>query len=361
MDIRTESDLLSLVGESESIALEFKGPEDFLLWPQSKPSITKSLSKEVSAFANTYGGQIVVGVKETRELPRKAEAIEGIDPSNPPIETIQRLIESNIHPRLEGVRYWVIGLSHPGPRRVVYVISVPQGRTAHQANDKLYYGRSEFESVPLEDQLIRYKMVRERLAEATIDVVDAGIETSKDEYNKRQKQLEDLREPPADDEGFVVTRQSVLDQLDAPPRDFDEYRFSILIRNTGTITIRDCLLSLEISGLPTANWGWRKLDNGIYRSAFRLSGQNTVRTIQQHGHQEAIAHEAKLFPTQEAVFPGASHTFRVPTETDVGAASLSWKLYFDDSPSVHGRIELGQYLKSLSSNSVDPRKMPPRS
>ncbi len=63
MEIETEADLLGLIGESESIGLEFKGPDDFLSWPQGKANVTKSLSKAVSAFANTYGGQIVIGLK----------------------------------------------------------------------------------------------------------------------------------------------------------------------------------------------------------------------------------------------------------------------------------------------------------
>jgi hypothetical protein len=45
MDIRTEADLQRLIGESESMSLEFKGPEDFLSWPQSKQNVTKTLSE----------------------------------------------------------------------------------------------------------------------------------------------------------------------------------------------------------------------------------------------------------------------------------------------------------------------------
>jgi predicted HTH transcriptional regulator len=81
IEIRTEAALQALIGESESIELEFKGPDDFLSWPQSKQNITKDLSKEVSAFANTYGGQIVIGIRETRDSPRgrAVEIASGIE------------------------------------------------------------------------------------------------------------------------------------------------------------------------------------------------------------------------------------------------------------------------------------------
>src|SRR5262249_29949819 len=40
------------------------------------------------------------------------------------------------------------------------VIEVPKGNTAHQAKDKIYYGRSEFETVPLHDSVIRLLMTK---------------------------------------------------------------------------------------------------------------------------------------------------------------------------------------------------------
>ena len=288
MEIQKEADLQALIGESESIALEFKGPEDFQLWPQSKQNVTRTLSKEVSAFANTYGGQIIIGLKESRESPRRAESVEGVDPRNPPIETIQRLIEANIHPRLEGVRYQTIRLGGTNIGRVAYVISVPQGRTVHQANDKLYYGRSEYESVPLEDQLIRYKMMRERSVEATIDVVDVKVETALDEYQRRKKELEALS-GRSDEEGFVYVRRETRQALEAPPREFDEYSFPISIKNIGTVTIRDCLLEVEIIGLPDSVFPEGN------RWFFGLAAQNAVRTREEYGRQIATSYEAKLY------------------------------------------------------------------
>src|SRR4051794_20746390 len=57
----TEQDLLDLRGASESSRLEFK---ESRLLNDSKEKIAQTLSKEASAFANSEGGVIVVGMRE---------------------------------------------------------------------------------------------------------------------------------------------------------------------------------------------------------------------------------------------------------------------------------------------------------
>jgi hypothetical protein len=325
VEIHTEAALQALIGESESIELEFKGPDDFLSWPQSKQNITKDLSKEVSAFANIYGGQIVIGIRETRDLPRRAEALEGVNPRQPPIETIQRIIETNIRPRLEGIRYQAIPLSGTNAGRVAYVITVPQGKTVHQAPDKLYYGRSEYESVPLEDQLIRYKMVRERVAEATINVVDVAWGTTHEEYDENpnaSKKTEPL----------------------ALPRTTDSYSFGLCIKNTGPITIRDCLLELRVEGLFTNIFGMPIKEMQEPRFFPLVNRQNQVEehdsAIDAGVSQRSRAVVAdKLFPGQEQPFPGATLTLDISRES-IETAALIWRLYLEDSPPISGSIQL---------------------
>lgn len=58
----TEEDLKQLVGQPESFTLEFK--ESAQCTPG--PGFTRSLAKDVSAFANAEGGTIVLGIKENR-------------------------------------------------------------------------------------------------------------------------------------------------------------------------------------------------------------------------------------------------------------------------------------------------------
>jgi len=349
VEIKMESDLESLLGESETIELEFKGPEDFLSWPEKREKVADDLSKEVSAFANTYGGQIIIGLKETRHPPRKAEAIVGLDPRQPPVETLQRLIESNVRPRLEGIRYWPIPLGGNNEGRVVYVITVPQGKTAYQARDKLYYGRSEYECVPLEDQLIRYKMIRERIAEATIAVVDITVETAQEEFKKRRQQLENLLQTQSDNKERFLIRREHRAALEAPPRTFDRYGFLLSIKNTGPITMRDCALSVEFDDLASVVRCGGRVPDEKGRWVFRLAAEEKIVAAEQYGSQTAYSFETRLFPLQEILFPGASFVAEVPIGFDVAGASLRWALYLDDSPALSGSVQLGELLRNARS------------
>jgi predicted HTH transcriptional regulator len=61
----TETDVQALLGQSESIRREFKAGVMFDRDPESK--WIKDLSAEVSAFANTEGGELFLGIDEIRK------------------------------------------------------------------------------------------------------------------------------------------------------------------------------------------------------------------------------------------------------------------------------------------------------
>lgn len=351
-ELTTQSDLERLIGETEAIDLEFKGPEDFLAWPQTKDKIAEDLSKQVSAFANSYGGQIVIGVKEARDSHR-AEMIVGVDPNRPGIQNLQRLVEGNLRPRLEGIRYSTIPLSGASAGRVIYVIAVPQGKTAYQARDNRYYGRSEYESVPLEDQLIRYKMVRERLAEATIEVEDVRVDTAERELERRQSELTGLRERQETGSDLVLIPRQVRERLEAPLRNFDRYGFHMSIANTGPITIRDCALTVKVDGLPPGSAVVTSGDQiGLNEWLFRMAEANRIVTIDRGGMQTAQTVQVKLFPSQKVVFPGASFTVDVPAAGSVAGVTLAWTLYLEDSPQRSGSLSLDTLLASAAESSL---------
>lgn len=349
-DYRTEADLRALLGESESMSLEFKGSVDFDAWPENREKIKDDLSKQVSAFANSYGGQILLGVKESKNPPRKAEAIVGLDPNSPPVETLQRMIDGNVRPRVDGLRVTSIRLSGANEGRVVYVIVVPQGKTAHQASDRRYYGRGEFESTPLEDQMVRHLMLRDRVAEAQIEVHRVTVEAAAEEYKARQIRLAQLEESaragPFEDR-FRISRQisTIREELAAPPASVDRYLVGLAIRNTGTRTIADCLLRVEFrtpfpveragSG-PGTTW------------ALRLAAATRVSSTEYHGTRVDSVDTAKVFPDETQPFPGADFILSVPAGTSSVPARLVWILYLEDSPTQSGEIDIGERLGTVA-------------
>jgi len=159
-----EEDLLNLIntGAEESLNLEFKG-SSALGDPKSPKTIEHSkteVSKDVSSFANSVGGTVVYGIDENPKPPHKAVALSPIDPLQFSKEWLEQVINSRIHPRIQGLLIRPVELTGINSTKVAYVVVVPQSSTAHQAHDKRYYRRFNFQSVPMEDYEIRQAMNR---------------------------------------------------------------------------------------------------------------------------------------------------------------------------------------------------------
>jgi hypothetical protein len=147
-----ESDLLALInsGEKESLTLDYKECAALANTDGKKSDI----GKHVSAFANSAGGTLVYGMKENGHVPTELD--EGFDPNVISKEWLEQVINSNIQRRIDGIRINAVDLSTTHPRRVAYVVHIPQSmRAPHQAADHKFYKRYNFESKPMEEYEIR--------------------------------------------------------------------------------------------------------------------------------------------------------------------------------------------------------------
>ena len=119
-------------------------------------------------MVNSSGGIIIYGIKEfdevtKRHLPETITPINCVEFSK---EWLEQII-NNIKPKIAGV------VIHPvlldiGLNQVVYVVEIPQSDTAHQATDKRYYKRYNFQSVPMDDYEIRDVMHRAIIPNANL-------------------------------------------------------------------------------------------------------------------------------------------------------------------------------------------------
>lgn len=116
----------------ESQFLEFKGVmtlKDGALGWNDKGKIHDSerdgLAKEIVAFANAYGGHLIVGIKESEENPRIAGKLA--EPHSNAIELAERLrsaLKSIIDPPINGLRIQPINADESG--RGYLAIEIPQ-------------------------------------------------------------------------------------------------------------------------------------------------------------------------------------------------------------------------------------------
>lgn len=150
----TETELILMIQSKveENLHLDYKGAGSLASTDGKK----KEIAKDISAFANSDGGIVIYGIKEFddaqhRHLP---ERLDPIDRYNISKEWLEQVINSNIQPKIENLTINPITLSS-AINHVAYVVRVPKSNTAHQASDKKYYKRYNFESVAMEDYEIK--------------------------------------------------------------------------------------------------------------------------------------------------------------------------------------------------------------
>jgi hypothetical protein len=162
LKISIKEDLQRLVDEEiqESLTLDYKASPSLARDDRSRDE----LCKDVSAFANSAGGQIIYGIVEKDRKPVKVD-----DGSDLTREWIEQVIDSRVQPRVDGL---VITPVPVGSGRHAYVLTIPQasGRAPHQAPDKKYYKRQNFQSVPMEDYEIRDALRRATTPELYVEL-----------------------------------------------------------------------------------------------------------------------------------------------------------------------------------------------
>lgn len=83
----TEETLKTYLGSQESMQLEFKSGR--LLMERTPDNVAKELSKEISAFANTEGGLLFLGIAEENRI---ATRLDGISEETWPLYRLQQLV-----------------------------------------------------------------------------------------------------------------------------------------------------------------------------------------------------------------------------------------------------------------------------
>lgn len=149
-EILDQSDIELIIKNQteESTYLEFKSADSLINSDRNKFQI----SREVSAFANSDGGLLIYGIKESDHKAVSLDFIDGIKVTK---EWIENVIDSNIKRTISDLRINPIRFNS-NIEKTVYVIKIPNSLLSpHIANDNRFYRRSNFKILPMEEYEIR--------------------------------------------------------------------------------------------------------------------------------------------------------------------------------------------------------------
>src|ERR1700746_1712259 len=91
------------------------------------------LCKDVSALANSAGGQLIYGIEEDKATAKPLKVDDGVGDPKSTREWIEQILNSKVQPRIDGVR---IDRIDTETGKFGYVVTVKQSQTGpHQAPD----------------------------------------------------------------------------------------------------------------------------------------------------------------------------------------------------------------------------------
>jgi hypothetical protein len=124
------------------------------------------MARDVSAFANAEGGQIVYGMTENDHS--TAGLDEGIDPRAYPEIWFEQILQQHVTPNIEGIRPRHISLQNGN---VAVVMDIPASKgDPHQASDGKYYRRHNFNRLAMEHYEVRDAFRRTTTPDLLVDL-----------------------------------------------------------------------------------------------------------------------------------------------------------------------------------------------
>ena len=142
-----ESDLQALISNAVSEGRKLDYKEQLTI---QRDGDKKEFLADVSSFANASGGDMIIGVSESKGIPKALVGIVVTDQDATKLQ-VEQLVRDGIQPRIVGVRLRWIDLSNS---RKALVLRVPRSwnpphRVTFKGHDR-FYGRSSAGKYPLD-------------------------------------------------------------------------------------------------------------------------------------------------------------------------------------------------------------------
>ncbi|OXG05107.1 putative DNA-binding protein [Flavobacterium araucananum] len=275
----------------ESLYLEYKSAASL----DKQNNKTTEISKDVSAFANSDGGVLIYGIHEDDKnelLPKSLDPICKKDFSK---EWLEQIIQDKIQPRLEKIKIHPIEIDS---NQIIYVVEIEKSNTAHQAFDKKYYKRFNFNSTAMNDYEIRDIFNRAKNPEISLEF------------------------------RFIDQRK----------------RLEVIARNISSTYAMYVNIKIKLSQSVLLNQYYKKVDDGN----FEINLDNTIRDIidTEFGigsarHKYGPSRYEPILPTQGFTI----ETFDLTDHAFEKDSTISWEVFCDNATPKRGDVKFYDLLK----------------
>jgi hypothetical protein len=346
--------LNNYIGQEETYQLEFKSSRGLLQTTAGEIEKTfNDLSTHISAFLNSDGGLLVIGIEESdkRDKKQAGKAVsisDGIPRSQWIGDRIQSKLCDRIQPSVASlvlVNTVVIG-KHQDEDLLAFVIEVRQGITAYQAADKKYYCRRSFSSEPMDDKDVRLRMLADNTPrlELFVDFNTSPVNQSWESYEKQFYAYVEAKErlskkTPLDPE--IIREKLILGTLkvdpDAtifPPKKLNRFqiRISIKAKNSGTVSIKRACIQYKMPNVIRTDFELRVFESEL-----------DVATPPPYSMREIIFDQSgKIMLYPEMIKDLFELMLEVPAERAKGSftESAEFVVYLDGGSPAHISIDL---------------------
>ncbi len=307
-------------GVEENLSLEYKSAPALNKADQKK---VNEIAKDVSAFANADGGILIYGIQENDHLPERIDPIKRSFVSR---EWLEQKIQDCIRPKIENIRIHPIKIDNDNDK-VAYLVEIPKSTTAHQASDKKYYRRHNFNVLAMYDHEIRDVFNRTKHPKLNL-IFEIWVYTYKSS-----------------------TPINPLAAGQAEAKNVTDYHLKVFAKNDGKVLANYVNCSIDI---PEEIFE-ENFENG--RNLFTTYElDNNVRDLLDVEIQYPNVRE-KLGPARVVpILP--TRTFRLNSDfpklhkfyKDYAEKEISWTVYADNSEPLSGSIKIGEIQVEYKKN-----------
>jgi hypothetical protein len=317
-----------------------------------------SLSKHVSAFANSGGGQIVLGMTDPRHAPMQVDdggvSLEIKRPGTK--EWLENVIPTLVDPPLTKFNVYIARAadesSQIAPGRGVFIIDIGDSLQApHQATDHIYYIRSGAKSEPAGNRLVQDIAGRRRDP-------DVGLEFSI--YSEVFRDQDEATYFPSMPSIYSPASTSRDRTAKEPQKEHIKHVLIVTARNVGRVYAMyvNCYLWLPTAILPEEKY---RLRNATYRVIEGVEYQidseaNTVRDIV--GWRGPLNMTPQYGPSRyDPILPRLGHSWRFELAVDLDLQSVAnmvirWEVYADNAEPRRGTVSVGEIERTDEEDAI---------